>query len=232
MEFLKLVKVEVQKISIYLCCNTWIWSYQWHVITTCSVWGEACKQETRKQKQMQGHSGEASGTAFGMGLHCPAPQSVCFPDLYNSKCVPQGGPEQLYLELSCSWGIVQVTKQRAAKSGSQTCHNTPGSLEHRAVTAGSRAGAQGNQSCSVQNIRTAVQVQYKIAGKTELTESCVSRKAISALPNLQKYHHLTFLFSFLMHLLHPISIQVTWSIGKKKNVDLCESQNSLVWKRP
>lgn len=44
-EFVKLVKAELQKISIYLCCNTWIWSYQLHLITAFSVWGWACKRK-------------------------------------------------------------------------------------------------------------------------------------------------------------------------------------------
>lgn len=111
-EFVKLVDAELQKISTYLCCNTWIRSYQLRIITTCSVWGQACKQETKKQKQMQGSSREASGPAFGVGLCCPALQSGCFPDLHNSKYVPQGGSKQLYLELSCCGGIIQVMKHR------------------------------------------------------------------------------------------------------------------------
>lgn len=101
MEYVKLVKVELQKISIYLCCNTWIQSHQLHIITTCSVWGQAYKQETWKQKLMQGSSGEASCPAFGMGSLRPDLQSGHFPGLHNSKSVPQGGLEQLYLGLSC-----------------------------------------------------------------------------------------------------------------------------------
>lgn len=112
MECVKLVKVELQKISIYLCCNTWIQSHQLHVITTCSVWGQACKQETWKQKLMQGSSREASCPAFGMQSCCPALQSGHRPDLHNSKSAPQHGLEQLYLGLSCCWGIIQVMKQR------------------------------------------------------------------------------------------------------------------------
>lgn len=48
----------------------------------------------------------------------------------------------------------------------------------------------------------------------------MSRKAISTLPNLHKYQHLTFLFSFLMCLLNPESIQETWLVEKKTNLSV------------
>lgn len=216
MEFAKLVEVEVQKISIYLCCNTWIWSYQWHIITTCSVWGQAnkaCKQETRKQKQMQGHNGEASGPASRLGLCCPAPQSGCFPDLHSSNLSHRVAQSSCIWSRAVAEALFRLQSKEQLNRGVKPATILP---SPRNTEQWQQAAELGHRGTRALLSKTSGQVQRKITGETELTGSCMSRKAIRALPNLQKYQHLTFLFSFLMHLLNPDSMQVTWSIEKRK----------------
>ena len=155
MEFVKPVKVELQKISIYLCCNTWIWSYQLHIITTCSAWGQACKQETRQQKQMQGSSGEASGPAFGMG---PSAQ-LCEVAVFHGTTASLS---HRLAQSSCIWSqaVAEASFRclgpRHMKQSWQTAE-----LWHK----GNQMPEQMLQYSSAQNLQRALQVQCEIPGQ-------------------------------------------------------------------
>lgn len=136
------VKVELQKISIYLCCNTWIQSHQLHIITTCSVWGQACKQETWKQKLMQGSSEAAS---------CPWDPAAQFCKVAIFQACTTASLSHSMVWSSSIWGRAAVeasfrlwNKGSRAESGSQ---NKPSwSWEHKTVGADSRVRGQGEPS--------------------------------------------------------------------------------------
>lgn len=143
MEF---VKVELQKISIYLCRNTWMRLYQLHVITTCSVWGQACKQrdqEAETDARQQQQQRRSLRSTFWDGTLLPSSAKRLFSRLARQQVHPAGWPgaaafgAELLLRHHSGYEAKKVELNRGVK----TCHATPGSQEHRTVTAHSRAGA-------------------------------------------------------------------------------------------
>lgn len=118
-------------------------------------------------------------------------------------------------------------KKVELNQGVKTCHTTPGS--RRTQNGDSRQQSRGTRGTECHNKRSSTLLSktsgwhFKCNAKSLAKQSspgatCLERPSVFFLfPTFNNCQCLTFLFSFLMCLLNPISIQEPWLIEKKPN---------------